>query len=149
DESLLASAQGLRRLRETYAAIKDRLEALGAGDAERPEADEPAVTRVDTSFSAARAGFAAAMTDDLNTPRALAALFDANREIRKSNGDGSSACYLAGAAALVVDLLSAVLGVPLQSEGAEEETTEALGKLVELLLEQRQQARLRRDFVAA
>ena len=149
DESLHASAQGLRRLRETYAAIKERLDTLGAGDAAGSASAKPLVTSDDSGFSVIRADFAAAMNDDLNTPRALAALFDASREVRKAIEDGSSAAYLTGAVALFDDLLAGVLGVPLQPHDVAETTTEALGKLVELLLEQRQQARLRRDFAAA
>lgn len=146
DESLLASAQGLRRLRETYAAVTDRLERLTEeqGDTLRPPSEAAGA-----AFSATRAAFAAAMNDDLNTPRALAALFDASREIRKAIEDGSSAGYLAAAAALFEELLAGVLGVPLKASDVSDAAEQALGRLVELLLEQRQHARVRRDFLAA
>ncbi|HZJ10629.1 MAG TPA: cysteine--tRNA ligase, partial [Trueperaceae bacterium] len=111
DESLLGSAQGLRRLRETYATVVDRLERLGAahGPAEGA-ASRQSVDSDDGSFSATRTAFAAAMNDDLNTPRAIATLFDASREIRKAIEDGSSAPYLTGATALFEELLAGVLG---------------------------------------
>lgn len=144
DESLVASSQGLRRLRETYQAVKDGLTA--AGGRGQPERNDD---RGDGAFGAARAAFAAAMNDDLNTPRAVAALFDASREVRKAIEDGSGASYLAGAAALFEELLEGVLGVPLKAATTNEAADEALGRLVELLLEQRQRARVRRDFAAA
>ena len=144
DESLVASSQGLRRLRETYQAVKDaQAQAAASAPAAQRGRDEG------DTFKVARAAFAAAMNDDLNTPRAVAALFDAGREIRKGLEDGASPAYLAAAAGLFEDLLAGVLGVPLATTAASEGVDEVLGQLVELLLEQRHQARLRRDFEAA
>jgi cysteinyl-tRNA synthetase len=66
DESLEASREGSRRL----GAFAERLEGVpveaGAG--------------FDAAAERLQQGFAAAMDDDLNTPRALAALFEAARE---------------------------------------------------------------------
>src|SRR5690606_8956818 len=144
DESLVASAQGLRRLRETYDAVKEELARQS-----QPAAGRDGRSELGESFSAARAAFGAAMNDDLNTPRALAALFEASREVRKSLDDSASPAYLEGAAALFEDLLAGVLGVPLVSSSTARGADEVLGQLVELLLEQRHQARVRRDFKAA
>ncbi|HEX7038861.1 MAG TPA: cysteine--tRNA ligase [Trueperaceae bacterium] len=138
DESLVSSAQGLKRLREAYAAAKEAVEAAGS-DVE-PDA---------TAFLQFRSDFAAALNDDLNTPRAIAALFDAAREVRKGLDEGAGAAYAAGAAALFEELLDGVLGVPLASAADGGEARRALEGVVALLLEERQRARARRDFAAA
>jgi len=134
DGTLVSSAQGLRRLREAHAAAK-----AAAGDAE----PDPA------PFKGFRADFAAAMNDDLNTPRAIAALFDAARETRKGLDEGAGPAFAAGAAALFEELLEGVLGVPVASAADSSEARRALEGVVALLLEERQRARARRDFASA
>ena len=134
DDTLVSSAQGLRRLREAHAAAK-----AAAGDAE----PDPA------PFKGFRADFAAAMNDDLNTPRAIAALFDAARETRKGLDEGAGPAFAAGAAALFEELLEGVLGVPVASAADSSEARRALEGVVALLLEERQWARARRDFASA
>ncbi len=138
DESLVSSAQGLKRLREAYAAARDA--ARAAGGTVEPDA---------TAFLQFRSDFAAALNDDLNTPRAIAALFDAAREVRKGIDEGAGPGYAAGAAALFEELLEGVLGVPLASAAESGEARRALDGVVALLLEERQRARARRDFAAA
>ena len=72
EESLLASSQGLKRLLETYRDLTRR--------ADESKADEDA-------FVKARAAFTAAMNDDLNTPQAIAVLFDTTREVNAELGE--------------------------------------------------------------
>ncbi len=132
DDSLTASAQGLRRLRETY-----RLVSEGAGETAEPGA-----------FEAARAAFAEAMNDDLNTPQALAVLFDAARDINRALEAGASPAYRAAARALFDELLDGVLGVPPTAD-ALGQSHDLLDGLVGMLLEERQRARARRDFATA
>ena len=69
EESLRGSAQGLRRIQETYAEVTRRL-----GNNEREEVKNDPLEEYRNRFDAA-------MDDDINTPRAIAALFDATREI--------------------------------------------------------------------
>ena len=138
DESLASSAQGLKRLRETYAAARDA--AAAADPAAAPDA---------SAFLPFRTDFAAALNDDLNTPRAIAALLDAAREVRKGLDEGAGPAFAAGAAALFEDLLDGVLGVPVTADTGDAEVARALEGVVELLLEERQRARSRRDFAAA
>ncbi len=137
DESLASSAQGLKRLREAHAAAREA--AQGSGEAEH---DASALRRF-------RAEFAAALNDDLNTPRAIAALFDAAREVRRALDEGAGAGYAAAAAQLLEELLDGVLGVPVVAAGEGGGAAEALEGVVELLLAERQRARERRDFAAA
>src|SRR5690606_32163455 len=132
-----SSAQGLKRLRDTYAAAKQAAEAAGGVE---PEA---------TAFLPFRADFAAALNDDLNTPRAIAALFAAAREARKGLDEGAGAGFAGGAASLFEGLLDGVLGVPWATAADGGEARRALDGVVALLLEERQRARARRDFAAA
>ncbi len=132
DEGLVASEQGLRRLRDAYRAV---------GGADASSAAEPE----EGAFDDLRARFAEAMDDDLNTPQALAVLFDAARDANRALEQGATDGYRAAAARVFEDLLEGVLGVPAREApaGADEAL---LGGLVGMVLEQRQQARSRRDF---
>ncbi len=70
DEALEAARAGAERLREAAFA------------------DEPAVTGRADAPSDARERFIAAMDDDLNTPRALAVLFDLARDVNRGRAEG-------------------------------------------------------------
>jgi cysteinyl-tRNA synthetase len=136
DESLQASAQGLKRLQDTYAAVS-RLVPEGA----QPPQDDP--------LASYRARFQTAMDDDLNTPQALAALFDASREVNAKLSRTPDAAYAASAKAFFDELAGDVLGIlggPLRSS---EDDTALLDGLVELVSAQRQEARTRRDFATS
>ncbi|MEJ2668329.1 MAG: cysteine--tRNA ligase [Deinococcales bacterium] len=131
DASLTASDQGLKRLRDSY-------RALGDGD-ETPEAG---------AFGRERERFAAAMDDDLNTPQAVAVLFDAAREINRRLEQGASGAYRAAGRKLFEELLGDVLGIPPVGDVVGEERG-LLSGLIGMLLDERQRARDRRDFEAA
>jgi cysteinyl-tRNA synthetase len=129
DDALSSSAQGLQRLRQAYAAWR----------AAPPAAPAPAV------WEAARSRFAAAMDDDLHTPEAIAVLFDVAREANRALERGE-APVVAAAVELFDELLEGVLGVPpavLADDG------DLMAGVTDLLLEQRQAARRRRDFAAS
>ncbi len=130
DEALQASAAGLKRLRSAYASWPSH-----AGSGTPAEA-----------WTTARERFAAAMDNDLNTPEAIAVLFDVARDANKARDAGDLGCA-AAARSLFDDLLAGVLGIDLT--GAREQDQALLGDVVQLLLEQRQLARKRRDFAAA
>lgn len=134
EESLVASRNGLVRLRDAWRALDDR--ARGA---------EP-----DGAFAAeARGKFAAGMDADLGTPQAIAALFDLTREANRSLPDLAPEAAADGARAFE-DLLGGVLGVELgEAAGNGEAASARLDGLVAMILEQRQAARVRRDFGTA
>ena len=92
-------------------------------------------------------GFIAALEDDLNTPRALAALFDAARDINRSEDPAERARLAAGlrAGAELLGLLGAEPEAWFTSDTAAALSTEA----VEKLLSDRRAARARKDFKAA
>ena len=138
-ESLYASKQGLKRLQETYAELSRRVEGQTDGKAKAPESDP---------FTDYRARFTAAMNDDFNTPQAMATLFDASREINAKLSRADSA-YVAAAKAFFDDLAGDVLGVIGTAQSSTQDDTALLDGLVELVSEQRQEARTRRDFVTS
>ena len=133
DDALAEAAAGFRRL-EGY--VTRATEVTGG---------------VDPADGMPCADFVAAMDDDLSTPAALAAVHDVVREGNKLLADGDSPA-LRGNLASVRRMLD-VLGLdPLHPTwadsrgGAARDTVEAL---VEALLDQRQQARARKDWAAA
>ena len=134
EEALIGSRQGLHRLRETYVALKE------AADGAEPEpgfADE------------ARSAFGAAMDDDLATPQAIAALFGLAKEANRRLPSATPG-QAADAAEAFETLLGTVLGVELEGgERADAGARERLAGLAELVLEQRDAARARRDFATA
>jgi cysteinyl-tRNA synthetase len=100
------------------------------------------------AFDGLRARFAEAMDDDINTPQALAVLFDGAREINRRVEQGASPEYRAAARVFFDDLLDGVLGIPAQA-AAIGQTGDVMDGLVGMLLAERQQARARRDFSAS
>lgn len=134
EEGLQASRAGLSRLRDAWRVLRDR-----AGDASP-----------DGSFAAAaRREFAMGMDDDVGTPRAIAALFELAR-VANRNVDELSPEAAADGAEAFETLLGEVLGVELGDAAANDAAARArLDGLVEMVLEQRQAARVRRDFASA
>jgi cysteinyl-tRNA synthetase len=133
DDALIASGQGLRRLRQSHAAWRD---ALARGGEVAVDLDRVADVRT---------RFAAAMHDDLHTPEAIAALFDLARDGNRALEAGELAS-VAAAAATLEEFLAGVLGLP-TAVGADDGAL--MAGVTELLLEQRQEARRRRDFGSA
>ena len=135
DEGLEAAQAGLRRLQDAYRELSSRV----AG---------PDRSARHAEIDGFRERFAEAMNDDLNTPQALAALFDAVREINRKVADGSATDdYLLAAHALFADTFADVLGLSgsAVAVGGGDQPAMLAGVL-DLLLEQRKQARLNRDF---
>lgn len=134
-EGLESATQGLRRLQDTYRDLQVR-----AGDSTDPAARHPDIDPF-------RERFAEAMNDDLNTPQALAALFDAVREINRRIAEGDAdANFLAAAKVLFTDLFDGVLGLSADQTPAAGTGTGAFDGVMDLLMEQRRKARLNRDF---
>jgi cysteinyl-tRNA synthetase len=131
-DALEASSQGLQRLRSAHSSWRT---VAGEGDA--------------SVWSEARARFVAAMNDDLHTPEAIAVLFEVAREGNRLLERGHHAAVVA-AADLFDELLVGVLGVRLDHADARASDEAAmLAGVTELLLEQRLEARKRRDFSSA
>ncbi|HYU28010.1 MAG TPA: cysteine--tRNA ligase [Gemmatimonadales bacterium] len=132
DEALAGAAEGVKRLGE----FRNRLQ--GAGSKEQGAGELARVAeQLETDI-------AAALNDDLNAPRAVAALFDfvraANRELDKPQGAAGTAQALAAfeRVAGVLDVLPTARAVD-----------PALARWVEERLAGRAQARKSKDFKAA
>ena len=100
------------------------------------------------------ADFVAAMDDDLGTPAAVAAIYEVVREGNKRLGEGATPA-LRGTAASVRKMLG-VLGVDPADpcwtrggSGSDAKLSAAVDALVAAMVEQRREARTRKDFAAA
>ena len=106
---------------------------------------------VDPASGTPCAAFVTAMDDDLSTPAALAAVHDVVREGNQLIAGGDSPA-LRGTLASVRRMLD-VLGLdplhPTWAGSAPRAGRDTVGALVEALLEQRQEARVRKDWAAA
>ncbi len=122
DDGLEAGKRAAERLR--LAA------SLAGGDA------EPAVEAI-----TARERFVEAMDEDLNTPAALAALFDLAREINRGRDEGRSV----ERAQATLQELAGVLGLTLR----EPEGSQAAAPFIELLIELRKELRAAKQFELA
>ena len=126
--SLAAAARALQRLRN-------------AADIQ-PEGD------TDSSISATEfeTRFVDAMDDDLNTPRALASLFDLAGAIQRGAGAGNSVAD----AQETLRTLCGILGITLESDpSAEDGQSDVDADEISRLVEERNEARANRDFATA
>jgi cysteinyl-tRNA synthetase len=143
------------RIAEAARAL-GRLSALKAEAARIAVTGSPPPPGVDGGLSdevaAQRARFEAAMDDDFNTPQALGVLFDLARVLNTARDQMTHGTAGAGPFLRGVDELSTLAGVLGLLEGAGREREPVDGQLqarVESLVNRRQEARKRRDFVEA
>ena len=124
DDSVAASARAADRLARAAWAV--------GGEGDVPD------------VSAFKERFFEAMDDDLNTPQALAALFDLARDInRAARADGD-----VGAASALLRELGGILGLRLEQPGAADGTGDAT-PYIELLIETRAALRAEKQFAIA
>lgn len=84
--------------------------------------------------------FIEAMDDDINTPKALAVLFDLVRDINRVSDLGQTAADAQG----LLKELASVLGLRL--EGSDNSTTEEISPFVDLLVDLRNRLRINKQF---
>jgi cysteinyl-tRNA synthetase len=125
EDALDAAKRGAERLRTS----------LGVGARAAPTGDStgPAGTGPGLPAAAFKERFLEAMDHDLNTPQAVAALFDLAREINRARDDGQD---VVGAQAILRELAD-VLGLTL----AEDEDSLAAAPFIQLLLDVREELR--------
>lgn len=131
EEALHAARSGFERLKTTVEAVKRTKPVDGA------DAGGMLKEKVET----ARTAFEAAMNDDFNTPKALAAAFDLTSEINSALADSAalSAQDLDAAVDFYDTMMGQVLGVDLAGRQAASENLES--QLVDLLIELRKSFR--------
>ncbi len=125
EENLIAAERAVRRLRQAT-----QIAGVPYGSGEAYDADH-IIHR-----------FIEAMDDDLNTPRALAAIFDLAREIFTQQSRGVD---ISGAQNTLRELVG-VLGLNLEEPQSDDTAADAE---VEMLVEKRRIARAERDFATA
>lgn len=154
DDKKLGDAQkGLERLQNAYRLWKEamvKLELLLNN-----QSDNSLSEGVDTSFGEEirklHQRFLDAMDDDFNTALAIAVLFDFARTINThlakgiSGKDQGDAVERAGS---IFRVLASILGINLEKE-SEQGSSDLLNEIMELLLDIRSEARLKKDFVTA
>ncbi len=142
DAALFAAQSGYERITETVKAVRKHLAATGEG-----KPDEKVVKQLEQL----KERFETAMNDDLNTSIALSVVFEV---VRLANGLVEEGDVTAGTLSAVDDMLSRLGGDVLglvkddypEMSGAD---VEMLDRLVNVFVEQRSNARERKDFVAA
>jgi cysteinyl-tRNA synthetase len=142
EEALEAAGRGYERLIGTVSVLRQRL-----AEADTGEQPDEAFAKV---LSAYEGRFLRAMDDDLNTPQALAALFDLNKEVNTLLNSGG---YVSGGTLAAIDetyreLGGTILGL-IPDEIVQQESAGLEEALIELLIELRAKAREQRDWGTA
>lgn len=160
DEKLAAAARGLERLRTSLRLLEEALakSALYAGSAlEEVVPDPEFANRLETL----RGEFEAAMDDDFNTALAVGTMFDLAREINSFLQKQDRVDTPAGIAALqkakeLFYAFNGVLGVlktddkgSILLDAPEGEDESLVDKLVQLVIDIRQEARKKKDWATA
>lgn len=139
DEHVAEAGQGYRRIEGFLQRAAETLGIEGDPDV-RPEARP--------------AAFDEAMDDDIAVPQALAVIHETVREgnAALANGDADGVRAACDAVLAMVDVLGlSPYAEPWRSSGAgaDDRRSEVIGALVQVVLDQRQEARARRDFASA
>jgi cysteinyl-tRNA synthetase len=133
---------GMEQAEESLRRIVDclaRLETVSSTDGS-PD--------VEASIDQARAAFAAALLDDLNTAAGLAAIFDLVRDLNAAIDSKTISRENADAARRAIDEFDCVLGVVTLRRAEDAQPPVPIDE-IERLIEERTAARARRDFAAA
>jgi cysteinyl-tRNA synthetase len=141
-QAILAAAQGIERLHNTVRNLRARIDRFTAADT----ADGPRAIDLD----AHRDTFMAAMNDDFNTPQAIAALFDLNREVNGllASGRAVSRELLLGIDTLYRELGGQVLGI-IPDDLTQQVGGELTEGLMDIILGIRKRYREARDWEQA
>ena len=135
EEALADAATGYRRIEGFLERAAELAQPAGLGDGEVP------------------AAFAAAMDDDLSVPQALAVLHETVRSGNTALAHGQRAAALDAAASVAA--MTSVFGINPWAQpwatgaGGDAGLRTAVDGLVRVALEQRREARVRKDFAAA
>ncbi len=141
DDALQASEKGYKRLMESVKTLS-ALKHKSNGDS------------LDSEINDLLEEFLQHMSDDFNTPRAIASLFEMAKKIN-SLKEGhldlsqlSDACFQ-DLKSKYPEFISAILGLSDESANASSGNDSALDKVMELVLDLRQEARANKDWATA
>ncbi|HHP50859.1 MAG TPA: cysteine--tRNA ligase [Moorella mulderi] len=140
EEGFLAGVKGWERLRNTWFWLREVLE--------RPRSEDDGGQSLLSRAQASYREFVEAMDDDLNTPRAIAVLHDLAREVNAFLQERPAKTPGVEKAAEIFHLMAEeVLGLlPLPGREGDSHLVE---KLLEILIQIRQEARQKKDWATA
>ena len=150
EEALEAASKGYERLNNAVRRMRDELkrDTTDLGKDNTPELN----ANLEQTLDKARLAFTSAMNDDFNTPLALGALFDLSTEVNRWIDKGiATKDTLQQASDIFKEMGGDVLGVVRDGAAGAGGTGNAdrEGKLVELLIQMRLEARTAKDFARA
>ena len=134
EKSLEESGKALERLQNAYDSVKAAVRTSKGND-DATKVCEKAVI-----------DFEAKMDDDFNTREAVAVMYDLSREANKLLSEGRLSSNGAQNFVNVFDKFNSIFDVLVETQKTGEDLS---GKLVDLLLEMREDARKRKDFAQA
>ncbi|HET6271493.1 MAG TPA: DALR domain-containing protein, partial [Bacteroidota bacterium] len=132
NEAIEGAAKGLQRLANTMSILKEKRRATGAGGKHIP-----------TDLAKYKADFLAAMDDDLNTPQAIAVLFDLSRDVNQhlASIEAFAGGGLQGIEGLFKELAEGILGMTLSDTDAGSSNASLESGLMDLIIALRQEIR--------
>ncbi|SMB94895.1 cysteine--tRNA ligase [Deinococcus hopiensis] len=140
DAAFDSARSGYRRLTEALHELERRLPSA-------PEREDAALREKIAGYVAA---FEDALRDDFNTPRAVAALFGLTTDVNAAlNGGEVGRPALEAARAAYRTLGGDVLGLFADSPATQQDDTQVVGALMELVLQARQHYRLNKQYAQA
>ena len=145
NEALQAAEKGLGRLLQAWRALPSA-EGNATMSSAIKKADAPEIVASPSASSAVQAiweNVLEALCDDLNTPVAIAHLFDA---VKLINGGKLSEADQSALAALFHDVVGGVLGLKDEEASASDKALTALDGAMQLVLESRKKAREAKDW---
>ncbi|MHC4097341.1 MAG: cysteine--tRNA ligase [Planctomycetota bacterium] len=142
DAALFAAQSGFQKISETVKAVRKRMSTAGQGSSDKKTANQ---------LKKMREKFEAAMNDDLNTSVALSVLFELVRLTQVLLEDSNTNVGTLNLVDVLFDRLGGdVLGIvkdEYPQAGAAGE--QVMDKLVDVVIQQRNQARANKDFAKA
>jgi cysteinyl-tRNA synthetase len=141
DAALFAAQSGYEKITETVQAVRKRLDQEPKGEIDKEAAEE---------LKRLREKFEAAMNDDLNTAIALSVVFELVRLTNTLLEQGGATTATLNAVDVLFDRLGGdCLGLVMDEYPQAGPDQDLLERLVNVFIEQRRNARDRKDFVAA
>lgn len=142
-DALNQATQSIERLRNALDSLEGRLSLIERGGVKPSQAD----SKLADATKGLRERFEKEMDDDFNTPGALAEVFTFVKTVNTLVSKATKASVLREAHSTLIEIMS-VLGIDLQKEvGAEtSQTSDLPKKLVELLLQIREEARKTKNY---
>lgn len=141
DEKLQIAAKSLGRIRNAYLLLQELAEQPETPDTSADEAMRRATETL-------RRCFAEAMDDDFNTALAIAAIFDYTKAINTYARQAEAATLADGLQLMEAldEVIACIKPQPAAGLGADDEM---IGRLMDLIIEVRQQARQKKDWGTA